>query len=262
MKSILAALALACLLPSVAGAADLRRLETVGVVPMRSSAAAGAPRDDAVRAAVARGVERVAEGLLTARGGIPQAEGGSPTDLAPGLVPALGTDPFAYAPRFRILRDRGMREPLLTQDPGVESEYVVEVEVTIDATRVRDRLQRAGWLEARSAAPGARLRVVLDQLHSYEAYDGLRRSLLDDVGVRGAIPVEFTQGRGVLEVDTDLGPSSLVSALQERGSPHLRIVALDQQESELTLLVDWVGPPPGPAELAPDEEAGNPAAAD
>jgi hypothetical protein len=104
--------------------------------------------------------------------------------------------------------------------------------------------------------------VVLDQLHSYEAYAGLRRSLLEDVGVRGAIPVEFTQGRGVLEVDTDLGPRSLVSALQERGSPHLRIVALDQQESELTLLVDWVGPPPGPAKLAPDEGDGNPAAAD
>jgi hypothetical protein len=261
MKSILAALVLTCLAPSLAAAADLQRLETVGVVPIRTGAAAGAPRDAAVRAAVARGVERVAEGLLAARGGIPEASGGNPTDLAPGLAPALGSDPFAYAPRFRILRDRGMRDPLLTREAGVEREYVVEAEVTIDATRVRDRLQRAGWLEARPTSQGPRLRIVLDQLHSYDAYAGLRRSLLDDVGVRSAVPVEFSQGRGVLEVDTDLGPSSLVSALNERGSPHLRIVALDQQESELTLLVDWVGPPPGPAKPASDEEDGNPAGA-
>ena len=264
MKSILTVLcALACLLPSLAGAADLRRLETVGVVPMRAGAAAGAPRDAAVRAAVARGVERVAEGLLTSRGGIPEADGGTPTDLAPGLTPALGTDPFEYVSRFRILRDRGMRDPLLSRgDPGVQHEYVVEAEVTVDATRVRDRLQRFGWLEARSTTQGERLRVVLEQLHSYQAYAGLRRSLLDDVGVRSAVPVEFSHGRGVLEVDTDLGPNSLVSALNERGSPNLRIVTLDQQGSELTLLVDWVGPPPGPAKPAPGAADGNPAGAD
>ncbi len=241
--------------------AELRTLETVGVVPIRAGAAAGAPRDAAVRAAVARGVEKVAAKLMSGHGGIPAGSGEAPpTDLEPGLAAALGSDPFAYAPRFRILRDRGMRDPLLTQAPGVASEYVVEAEVTIDATRVRDRLQRAGWLEARSTSDGSRLRIVLDQLTSYDAYAGLRRSLLDDVGVRAAIPVEFGPGWGVLEVDTDHGPGSLVSALEERGSRHLRIVALDQQDSELTLLVDWVGPPPGPARAANGAD-GNPAGA-
>ena len=65
MKRLLAFVLAALVFAPLPGvAADLRRLEAVGVVPMRAGSAAGAPRDAAVRAAVARGVEGMIAGDL------------------------------------------------------------------------------------------------------------------------------------------------------------------------------------------------------
>jgi len=257
------------LTPATGGAADLRRLESVGVFPIEGgNAGRHAPRDGAVRAAVARSVEGVALEILpegweqTAADPTELGEDGEPAepevaptgpgDISPLLAAALGPDPFEYATRFRILDDRGVRDALFTKDPDVASEYVVVVEVFVDAGRVRDRLRGAGWVEA-PAGPldDANVRLVLQDLSSFGAYDAVRRTLLEELEVRSALPVELSRGRVVIEVDSRYDAESLLGALLKSTGDGLRVVPLAQEGQTLTLLVDWTAPPAAAEETYP-----------
>jgi hypothetical protein len=227
------------LAPAVGRAADLRRIESVGVFPLGSGPAGGrAPRDGAVRAAVARAVEGVAEGLMpegwheSVPASPPKAE---PADLKATLAPALGSDPFEYATRFRILEDRGPRDALLSRDPDVDTEYVAVVEVFVDVGRVRDRLHTAGWIVVPAGQEATQVLLVVTGLGSFGAYEALRRTLLEELEVRSALPVELSRGRAVLAVDGPYGAEALEAALR-------------------TLLVDWT-PPADPAPPAAGAEA-------
>jgi hypothetical protein len=252
-------------------AANLRRVESVGVAPIQSGTRRAAPRDLAVRAAVARSVESVALDLLpegweeiaSADGAPefdpddpdraepepePEPEEAAPGDLRPLLAKALGENPFEYTTRFRILEDRGVRTALFTRDPKVESEYVVVVEVLVDSRRVRERLRDAGWIETPAGnLSGSQVRLVLEGLRSFAAYDALRRTLLEELEVRSATPIELSAGRAVLEIDGPYSVAELQEALLERAEEGLRVVPLDQDEQTLTLLVDWTPPPASPA---------------
>ena len=197
----------------VAFAADLRRIESVGVVPVAAGAArSAAPRTSAVRAAVARAVESVAISLGPSVPALAEAPAGDPardpTSLAPELAPALGDDPLDYAASYRIVEDRGMRKALYEKQSGAPNEYVVVVEVQVDAARVAERLRTAGWLAAPigSSAP---LRVVLEGVEDYRAYESVRRLLLERGGARSAQPVEFTRTRAVLAVAGAPEPAAL-----------------------------------------------------
>lgn len=231
-----------------AAAADLRRLESVGVVGIRETGGRlDAPRDGAVRAAVARAVETVAQDLLPRDFAAGAADAprlsASSGDLAPGLADVLGSDPFDYATRFRIVEDRGLRDALFSAAADVEQEYVVLVEVFVDVGRIRDRLHAAGWIDAASAAnAGSRVRLVVEGLESFAAYDALRRTLLEDLDVRSALPLELTRGRAVLAVDGPYGVEALRDALVEQGRSGLRVVPLESDARSLTLLVDWAPP--------------------
>lgn len=267
-------LALAAVLPALAAAADdLRRIESVGVVPIDAvDVRRNAPRDAAVRAAVARGVEGVAIGLLpdgwerkVSDPEVAQTTG-APVDVEPLLATALGADPFDYATRFRILEDRGIRKALLSRDPAVKNEYVVLVEVFVDAARVGERLQTAGWLGAPAGQDSeSHVRLVVEGLDSFAAYDALRRTLLDDPAVRSALPVELSAGRAVLQIDSGYDAESLGEALVARAGNGLSVVPVEREGQTLTLLVDYQPPPPPPtdraAEPVPEGGARPPAAA-
>jgi hypothetical protein len=250
--------------PPLAGAAaDLRRIESVGVVPIEAgNPRRNAPRDAAVRAAVARAVEGVALQLLPEgwERGVADSEitqtTRAPGDVEPLLASALGADPFDYATRFRILEDRGIRSALLSKDPAVKSEYVVLVEVFVDAERVGERLRTAGWLGAPAGQDSeSHVRLILEGLDSFGAYDALRRTLLDDPAVRSALPVELSAGRAVLEVDCGYDAQALGDALVARAGNGLRVVPVERDGHTLTLLVDYLPPPSDrAAELPPDTD--------
>jgi hypothetical protein len=268
VKRAAAAALAACLLLSAgpaALAADLRRVESVGVVPI-ASGSAKSPRNAAVRAGVARAVESVAVSLgpaLPAPVPTP-AEGAAagakpdPTALAPELASALGKDPLDYAASYRIVEDRGTRRSLYEKQSGAESEYVVVVEVQVDAGRIAERLRAAGWLAA-PAGSGAPLRLVLEGVRDYRAYASVRRLLVERGGARGVSPVEFSRGRAVLSVEGAPPPEALLASLQAAAPPELRMVALETGPEALTLLVEWVGAPPA---ATPEEGAAGEAAAD
>ena len=242
MSRILPALALALALP--AAGADLRRLESVGVVPIDDSGRRETHRDRAVTAAVARAVEQVAERALAAspRETPPEDEGRfAPDAISPALAPALGSDPFEYATRFRILEDRGIRPALLSQGDA-KNEYVVLVEVFVDASRIGERLTAAGWRDDPAGSKVTRVRLVLEGLRSFQAYDALQRVLSDELRVRSAVPVELVRGRAVLEVDSDYDSDGLLAALVDSAEPGLRVVPVSRDAGTLTVLVDWTAP--------------------
>ena len=89
--------------------AEVRRVESIGAIPLRSDTRRSSPpRDAAVRQALDAAVWEVALDLLPGMGSA-EAE-----EVLPG---ALGDDPFEFTTRFRIIEDRGEVAASLTDAP-------------------------------------------------------------------------------------------------------------------------------------------------
>lgn len=236
IRSCLAGLALA-VAASAAAAAEERTVEGVGVVPLQGAASAPSstsPREAALRAAIGEAVRQVALDLL------PRLD---PAEVEPAVEAALGGDPRAYANRFRIVEDRGEGPALLSGEPGVKTEYVMVVQAQVDVSRVRQSLERAGLLvpAAGDGGPRERLRVVIEDLDGYAGYQAVR-TLLDDLGVQGAVPVEMERGRAVLEVQSRVPPAELLDALVRSAPPELRIEPVATDAASLTLRARFLPP--------------------
>jgi len=235
-----AALLLAML--ALPAGAEVRRVEALGAVPLGAdSSPSGPPKDAALRRALHDAVWRVA---------LDQLPGFDPTDEASqdALADALGQEPLDYASRFRVVEDRGERPALFSDEPGVESEYVVLVEVYVETSRVRERLAAAGLLSRPSGDTRRyRVRVVLDEVGSYGAYQAVR-TLLQEMGARSAVPVELERGRAVLDVVGSRPPDALVAALVRAAPPNLSVVPLGIDEQGVHLRARFLG---GPASSDP-----------
>lgn len=230
----LALAALAGLLAPGAGA-EVRQLEAVGAAPIRSGASRQSPREEAVRIAIREAVQRVAEELL-----LDQEQG---EDSQPSLEEVLGQRMVPYTSSYRILEDRGRRQALFADDPDVTTEYVVIVEVEVDADRVEERLVAAGLMQPRSASQLiGRVRVEVEGVDAYAAYDAVRRLLASSRGAR-VIPIEFTPGHAVLQVETGLSPSDLLDQVLSEAPPELEVVPLRTGGASLALAVEWTPPP-------------------
>lgn len=222
-----------------AGAADVRSVEAVGVTPLRSDQPPRRPpRDLAVQQALVTAVRRVAQDELP---------GFDPDRDADALGAALGGEPLDYATRFRIVEDRGERPALFSDDPEVEKEYVVVLEVQVDADRVRQRLVSSGLMAGpRLDAPRQHVRVVIEDVDTWASYRAVH-TLLDDVG-ESAVPVEMELGRAVLDVDGSRSPEELMKALVRAAPPNLRLVALGSEPGTLRLRARFLDTP---APMAP-----------
>jgi hypothetical protein len=224
-------------------AADLRSTEAVGAVPLHTDARpATPPRDAAVQKALSEAVRRVALELLSDQ---------DPAEVEPRLDAELGKDPLVYITRFRTLEDRGERPVLFSDDPVAKTEYVVVVEASVDAGRLRERLARAGLL----AAPAGEVRryhvrLEAEGLEDHAAYRALRETLLEGVGVRSALPIEIERGRAVLDVDGELAGDALLAALVRAAPPGLTLTALEASPERLHLRVA-LAPEPTPASVPP-----------
>jgi hypothetical protein len=260
-----AALVLAVLCLAVrADAADLRRVESIGVAPLGGAGSkTSSPRNVAVRAAVARAVETVAQ-QLDPDLAKPDEETGAPDThngpaISPDLARALGEDPLDYAPRYRILQDRGVQSVAAPAPGGADKQYVVVVEVQVDAARVRERLRAAGWLATPSDRSATEMhRLILEGVADYRALDSVRRLLVEQLGARRALPVELQRGRVVLAVEGGPEPAELAAALQAAAPPELRLEPVEADtEDAVTLVVEWSPPPGTPAEPGPESAGAN-----
>ena len=215
-------------------------MEAVGAVPLSRGSARGlSPLEAAERAALSDAVRRVALDLL------PELD---PAEAETVLDEVLGGDPGDYVSSYRILEDRGERPALFVEDPTVATEYVLVVKVSVDVERVRERLTAGGLLALSTAeSHGFPLRLVIEELDGFRAYTLLRRTLVEGVGVRSALPVEMERGRAVLELEADLEARELLRALLVVAPPELEIVPLAAKGDLLTLRVRELDLPAAPA---------------
>ena len=225
-------------------AADLRSTESVGAAPIHADARpASPPRDAAVRKALSEAVRRVALELLADR---------DPAEVEPKLDAALGADPLPYISRFRTLEDRGERPLLFSDDPEAKTEYVVVVEASVDAARVRERLGRAGLLVAPAGeARRVHVRLEAEGLADFAAYGALRDTLIEGVGVRSALPIELERGRAVLDVDGELTGEALLAAMVRAAPPGLTLTALETSPERLRVRVELASEPAPASPPAP-----------
>jgi hypothetical protein len=232
--------AIACALATATAAAgaDLERVQAVGAAPI-ARAGGGAVRQSALEAGVREAVLQVGAEVAGETGRAPD-----PT----ALKAALGNDLLAYAARFRLIEDRGEHPALLIQDPGVEREYEVMVEVEVDRARVRASLAKAGLLAAGGSKPGAAplatLEVTFEGVDSYATWEALRRAL---GGRPGAVrPLEFARRRVLAQVDSDEAPEALVERLRHGVGDSFGIALRSAAGQHLEIEVI-----PGPAAAVP-----------
>lgn len=214
--------------------AEVRRVESIGAIPMRTDTRRSSPpRDAAVRRALNVAVWEVALDLLP---GIGAAE-------AEEMLPeALGDDPFEFTTRFRITEDRGEVPASLTDDSEASLEYVVVVEANIDAGRIEGRLKDAGLMFARSGTEARLVTVVVEQLTDFVAYERLLEALVAGAGANSAVPVEFERGRAVIAVEAPSTPPQLFEDLVASAPPGLRITSLGVVGEVLTLRIAYEAP--------------------
>jgi hypothetical protein len=225
-------------------AADVRRIEAVGVVPLRAGKQ-GSALDEAIQAALVEAVSRVAQSFVD------EAEPSEQGEV--DLKEILGKRMVPYTSRFRILDDQGERPAMFAEDSGVRSEYVVVVEVHVDADRVQERLIEAGVLQ-RADEAGKTSRIALEArgVWQYGAYEALRQLIVQHAGARTAIPRGFK--RGVVLLDVELAEASadatdLAESLVEQQSDELRIRPVEVDARRLVVRVEWTPPSdaaPGP----------------
>ncbi len=217
-------------------AGEIRRVESVGAIPLGPEITLkGPPRDAAVRAALRDAALRLALDLLSADF--------DPIEAESAILEALGDDPFQYATRFRILEDRGEGPALFVDDPEVESEYIVVVEAHLDLDRIRQRMATQGLVAPAGEARRVQVRVVMEGLGTYEEFQSLRRILVEDLGVRSAVPMEMQRGRIVLKVVSDRKGPELLDDLLAVLPPELQIVPVASDDKTLRFRV-WEGSGP------------------
>lgn len=242
-------LALAGLLglsPAGESQAEVRRVEAVGVVPLKQGQRGSVDAlDQAIQAALLEAVSRVARDFLM------EADPGEEEEL--DLEQVLGKRMVPYTTRFRILADQGERPAMFAEQPGVTSEYVVEVEVFVDADRVEQRLVEAGLLQV---DPGeglvSHVELELRDLSGYGAYEAVRSLLVERLGARQALPRSFEAGTALLDVQLEgstADATSLAEKLVELSTPELTLRPIEVDRERVAVSVVWS--PPVEADRAP-----------
>jgi hypothetical protein len=248
----LAALVLALGVASGA-AAEVRRFEVVGALPIDPAAPPATPRQAALRVALQEAVQRAARDVLR------EATGQEPQDEV-----ALGADAPDFAVSFRVLEDRGEQDALLSGAPSGGREYVVVAEVQVDVDRVRERLRAARRLAGEPApAPPAAFRLEVLEIPSPAVWTAVRAALAR-AGAASAIPVELESGRALFEVQTALGPEKTLERLLLAELPQgLGLEPVAPEAGVLRLRVrpgpPAAPPPPSEAPPAPSESDHAPA---
>lgn len=212
--------------------AEMETVSQQGAVAVSEGQAASGMR----RLALADAIERAVDGLARR---MAEAEGAaSPTPAE--LDTWLGDDRREYTSSFRVVKDLGARAPEILEGLEEGTEYAVLAEVTVDAERVRRRLTDVGVVRPRASVsrPSGRLLLILEPLDSYAAYAYVRETL-------AAVPVEFTRGRAVLGLETDLHPDAVVERLRRTAPEDIRVGQADWDGATLRLEVRHTGRPDG-----------------
>lgn len=228
--------------------AEVLRVEAVGSVPLAAGVNGGASaRQAALEAGVREAVQRTALDLAA------QAGSAAPSEA---VVGALGQDPLPYATGYRILEDRGERDPLLETSPAAASEYLVTVSVDVDAAKIRRRLLDAGLLGAPAGVSKRGIRITLEGIDSYPLWERIQRGL---AARGGAVrPLEFTRGRVLAEIETDEAPGDLVKRLGTVLGDEVGVRSVGMDAGGIVVAIGPAAPPLAGPEASAPETTGHP----
>jgi len=252
------------LLPWI-GRAEPQRVEVVGTYGIRDSLRTEViARDAAVENALWEGVSRVALELIgessRASGmerdpmgngaGAPEEEPRLDVGREPGpnstepagideesLRAALGEDVLPYTRSFRILEDQGEQPVLFEDEPDVQTEYVVVVEVIVDAGRVMDALEQEGWIVSSRSEPSNEVRLELMGLRRHAALETFREALREGLGARRVQTLAFAPARQLLAVEGAFGSEQVRAWLSRFEDPQLLLEPLPDAEGDGRLRV-------------------------
>ncbi len=225
------------LMVAAAASAEVRRIEEVGAVSIRSGARGGDARDAAMQAALQQAVLRVARSFLMESD---QPAAGDIDDAA--LEAVLGKRMVPYTSKFRVLEDRGER-PAMFAEKGAATEYVVVVEVHVEADRVEQRLMDEGLL-ARDPLAGTVSRVILELrgVEAYGAVAAVRELLVERLGATSAVPKSFERSVAVIEVElpgASADAPGLTEQMAAQGPPVLLLRPVEVDDMSAVLDVTW-----------------------
>lgn len=262
--------------------ADLRRVEAVGTYGIKPSARGRVvARDEAVRDARREAVTRVALERLGASGRLgdefgdadereapPLERSGAPVDpndvrfgrVSPSedeaalLASALGEDMLPYTRSYRLVEDQGERPVLFEDAPGIRTEYVVVVQVVVDAARVDRALVQAGLVAAASSGRQEALVVEFLGIRQFAAFDRVLAALSGRLGATKVTALEFSPSRQVVAVSGPFDGEGLADRLTRLQDSEIRLepVDFDRGSGRLRVL----------AEAAPTRFEGSDAALD
>lgn len=167
---------------------------------------------------------------------------GPSDDEAALLREALGKDMLPYTRSYRILEDQGERPVLFDDAPGIDTEYVVVIEVIVDVDRVGRALEDAGLVVAANAEKEQiDLTVELVGLSRYPALERVLAALRGPLGATRVSMLEFERGRQLLEVEGPFDAEALAARLADLGDERLDLepVALDPVFRRIRVQARW-----------------------
>jgi len=206
--------------------AGLQRVEAVGSYGIREDLRTKViPREEAIQEALWEAVSRVAMEAL--------GEFSSNEEDVALLRTALGKDMLPYTRRFRVLEDMGETPVLFAEDPGIELEYVLVVEVLVDVDRVELALTSAGLLlDPGQPVVGEPVLVELLGIGRYAAFEQILMALRSQLGATRIETLGFARERQLLSVEGPFGPDELSTGLARLDAGDLILEPLG---------IDWVG---------------------
>ncbi|MFL2935208.1 MAG: hypothetical protein ACJZ7Z_00640, partial [Myxococcota bacterium] len=241
--------------------AEVRTLEVVGAVAVKDKGTSrNTPKDQAVQQGLRNGVMRVGSDLLFENRMLKRAQSQSndPTalpDLLAGtalawetpVMPydsaqnvdmesvrkALGSNMVPYTKSFRIIDDQGERPAIFTQTLDSANEYVVVIEVDVEADSVRKKLEEKGLIEVQKRLRREGITLDLQGLVDYRLYSAMI-DLLKGPTIQAAtvIPEAFAQRRAELRVEGTWSASELETLIYSGVPSNLSLVTLEVNDGE------------------------------
>jgi len=161
------------------------------------------------------------------------------------LREALGKDMLPYTRSYRILEDQGERPVLFDDAPGIDTEYVVVIEVIVDVDRVGRALEDAGLVVSADAEnEQVDLTVELVGLSRYPALERVLAALRGPLGATRVSTLEFERGRQLIEVEGPFDAESLAARIADLRDERLDLepVALDPVFRRIRVQARWFPP--------------------
>ena len=146
-----------------------------------------------------------------------------------------------YTRSYRILEDQGELPVLFADEPGIDTEYVVVMEIIVDVARVADALEGAGLVMAQAQNEQIDLTIELVGISRYEALEKVLAALRGPLGATRVSTVEFEWTRQIIAVEGPFDADGLAARIADWDDAQLVLepVSLDPVYRRIRVAARW-----------------------